>query len=70
VRQVGVEPLRVSLFDVISKRGATADIDLPQQASDEELLAWSTTLAAASTRRAPLRAAPQKRPRPLVADPA
>lgn len=57
---------------MFSKRGDADDVlDLPRQASDDELLAWGSTLATEPReRRTPLRAATGKRRRPLVADPA
>jgi hypothetical protein len=64
-------------MDLFSRRGDADDDGLPRQMTDAELLAWSAALAAEPTRpprRAPLRAAPepipQRRRRPLVADPA
>jgi hypothetical protein len=40
---VGVEPLGVTLFDVLTKRAA-GGAELPGQATDAELLAWAETL--------------------------
>jgi hypothetical protein len=40
---VGVEPLGVTLFDVLTKRAA-GGAELPGQATDAELLAWGETL--------------------------
>jgi len=69
-----VEPGRVHLRDLISRRG-DADGEALPQLTDDELVAWGATLSSEDEvprRRAPLRATAEvipRRRRPLVADP-